>query len=275
TLMPISVEITYGLERIVLALQGVDAVGDSRWSARGECGGLLLQHEVEHCRYCIDRADVEPLREADNTSRRAAQHRSAQEPPLVLPAHDYLLKCSHLFNVLDTRGAIGVVERAEYFRRMQRLASQVARAYVEQRARMEYPWLPDGWQVDPETGAVSVPQPELPPPAVGAYPTEPAPFLLEIGTEELPAADLDAAIAQLEQSVPALLDEARLAYESIHVTGTPRRLVVLVEGLAPGQRAEEIVRRGPPVKAAYDADGNPTRAAEGFARGLGIAVEDL
>src|SRR5690606_40318806 len=123
----------------------------------------------------------------------------------------------------------------------------------EQRARMEYPWLPDGWQVDPETGTVSVPQPELPPPAVGAYPTEPAPFLLEIGTEELPAADLDAAIAQLEQSVPALLDEARLAYESIRVTGTPRRLVVLVDGLAPSQRAEEIVRRGPPVKAAYDA----------------------
>ncbi len=275
TLMPISVEITYGLERIVLALQGVDAVWDIRWGEGWRYGDLLLQSEIEHCRYYFEVADVDRLREVYNTYEREAQRALAQDPPLVLPAHDYLLKCSHLFNVLDTRGAIGVVERAEYFRRMQRLASQVAGAYVEQRARMEYPWLPDGWQVDPETGTVSVPQPELPPPAVGAYPTEPAPFLLEIGTEELPAADLDAAIAQLEQSVPALLDEARLAYESIRVTGTPRRLVVLVDGLAPSQRAEEIVRRGPPVKAAYDADGNPTRAAEGFARGLGIAVEDL
>ena len=65
----------------------------------------------------------------------------AHEPPLVMPAHDYVLKCSHTFNLLDSRGAIGVTERANYFRRMRDLSRSVATAYVEQRKAMEYPWL--------------------------------------------------------------------------------------------------------------------------------------
>ncbi|NIR60005.1 MAG: glycine--tRNA ligase subunit alpha, partial [Gammaproteobacteria bacterium] len=77
---------------------------------------------------------------------------------------DYVLKCSHLFNVLDTRGAIGVVERADYFRRMQRLAARVAAAYVEQRAGMGFPMLPEAWSVDEETGALTRPV-EVEPPA--------------------------------------------------------------------------------------------------------------
>ncbi len=274
-LNPVSVEITYGLERIVLALQGVDAVWDIRWVEDLTYGALLLQSEIEHCRYYFEVADVEALREVYNTYEAEALRALAQDPPLVMPAHDYVLKCSHLFNVLDTRGAIGVVERAEYFRRMQRLAAQVAAAYVAQRARLGFPWLPEGWKVDPETGLVSVPSAGAPPVTGGAYPADPAPFLLEIGTEELPAADLDAAIAQLQASVPEMLEGARLAFESVSVSGTPRRLVVYVEGLAPNQRPEEVVRRGPPVKAAYDAAGRPTQAAQGFARSQGVAVEAL
>ncbi len=274
-LNPVSVEITYGLERIVLALQGVDAVWDMAWVGDLSYGDVLLQPEIEHCRYYFEVADVDALREVYNTYEGEAQRALAQEPPLVLPAYDYLLKCSHLFNVLDTRGAIGVVERAEYFRRMQRLAAQVAVAYGEQRARLGYPWLPEGWSVDPATGLVSAPAAALPADKIGAYPAKPAPFLLEVGTEELPAADLNAAIAQLSEAVPALLAGARLDYETVAVSGTPRRLVVSVEGLAPNQRGQESMRRGPPVKAAFDADGQPTRAAEGFARGQGVPVEAL
>lgn len=272
---PISVEITYGLERIVLALQGVDSVWDIKWAEGIHYGDVLLQSEIEHCRYYFEVADVDKLREVYNTYEAEAYRALDQDPPLVMPAHDYLLKCSHLFNVLDTRGAIGVVERAEYFRRMQRLASQNAQAYEAQRARLGHPWLPEGWSVDPETGALSVPQPDAEAPAAGPYPDEPAPFLLEIGTEELPAADLDSAIAQLERDAARLLADARLDYDALQVTGTPRRLVLLVEGLAPNQRAEESVRRGPPVKAAFAPDGTPTKAAEGFARGQGVDVSAL
>lgn len=274
-LIPNSVEITYGLERIVLALQGVDAVWDLRWTENLKYGEVLLQSEIEHCRYYFEVANVDALKEVYNTYEQEALNALAQEPPLVMPAYDYLLKCSHLFNVLDTRGAVGVVERADYFRRMQRLASSVAKAYEEQRERMEYPWLPDDWSVDAETGTVSVPVPSAPTIDLGVAPTKPAEFLLEIGVEELPAADLDSAIAQLEELVPALLVDARLDYKSVAISGTPRRLVAYVEGLSPNQRAEESIRRGPPAKVAFDADGNPTRAAEGFARSIGLDVTDL
>src|SRR5439155_17317641 len=142
---------------------------------------------------------------------------------------DYVLKCSHLFNVLDTRGAVSVIERADYFRRMQRLAAQVARDFADQRARLGYPNLPADWEVNPESGMVSVPAIEPPQIDPGPYPTKPAPFLLEIGTEELPAGDLDSAIAQLCESVPAMLADARLTYESFTIGSTPRRLVVMVE----------------------------------------------
>ena len=275
-LNPVSVEITYGLERILIALQGVKSVWEIEWGNNYRYGDALLQSEIEHCRYYFEVADVPALTNVFNTYEREALNALAQDPPLVMPAHDYVLKCSHLFNVLDTRGAVGVVERANYFKRMQSLAARVAQAYVDQRHRLGYPTLPEGWFVDAETGmvsmAVSKAEGGLP---GGPYPSEPAPFLLEIGTEELPAADLDAALAQLSEAVPAMLADLRLDYTALTISGTPRRLVVYVEGLAPAQHGQEIIRRGPPVKAAFDADGRPAKAAESFARGQGVPVESL
>ncbi len=275
TLTPVSVEITYGLERILLALQSKNAVWDIDWVQDVTYGDVLLQSEIEHCRYYFEVADVESLMGVFNVYEAEAQRALAQEPPLTMPAHDYVLKCSHLFNVLDTRGAIGVVERADYFRRMQRLAAQVARAFADRRGDMGYPTLPAGWEVNPETGIVSAPAPT--PPALDArsYPAKPAPFVLEIGVEELPPGDLDSALGQLSEMFPAMLADARLDSESMRVGGTPRRLVVTVEGLAPTQRAETMVHRGPPTRAAFDADGKPTKAAEGFARGQGVSVDAL
>ena len=75
--------------------------------------------------------------------------------------------------------------------------------------------------------------------------------------------------------MPPLLTDARLDYESVQIAGTPRRLVAIVAGMSPNQRAEVVERRGPPAKVARDADGNWTKAAEGFARSLGISVDDL
>ena len=100
-------------------------------------------------------------------------------------------------------------------------------------------------------------------------------LLLEIGTEELPGHDLVDALGQLKVAVPKLLADLRLAYDEVYVSGTPRRLVVLVKGLAPMQADEETVVKGPPADRAFDASGAATPAAAGFARKYGLPVEAL
>jgi glycyl-tRNA synthetase len=100
-------------------------------------------------------------------------------------------------------------------------------------------------------------------------------YLLEIGTEELPAGDVVDAISQLKIAVPKLLADLRLAHGEIAVTGTPRRLVVLVNDLAPRQADEETLVKGPPADRAFDASGAATQAAVGFARKYGVSVEAL
>ena len=100
-------------------------------------------------------------------------------------------------------------------------------------------------------------------------------LLLEIGTEEIPAKFMPPALAELKQLASDKLAEERVAFESIETWGTPRRIVLSIKGLAETQANLEEEVRGPAVKAAYDADGNPTKAVMGFAKGQGVAVEDL
>ena len=265
TLDPVCVELTYGMERIAMALQQVRDFRDIRWNAERTYGDVYLQNEQEASKYAFELADVERLREIYDLYEAEAE--VCLENHQVLPAHDYMLKCSHTFNVLDTRGAIGVTERAEYFRRMRGLSHRVAKAYVEQRQRLEFPWLDDqetGEQATRDQGSVA---------QVAAVETEtPAPLLLEIGTEELPHTDLEDAFTQLENNVPTLLDELRLDHGEVHVLGTPRRLVVHVEEVAPRQSDLEELVKGPPAKIAFDDEGNPTQAAIGFARSKGLDV---
>ena len=266
TLDPVSVEITYGLDRIALALQGVDSVWKMEYGAGIAYGDILLQSEIEHCRYYFEVADVEAIRQVYDTYEREAQR--CIDAGLVIPAHDYNLKCSHLFNVLDTRGAIGVTERANYFRRMRNAARQVSELYLAQRQRLEYPFM-EAWPGE----AVEV----LPRPAVQTIADVEGPqtFLLEIGSEELPVGDLAAAMQQLRTAVPEMLDHLRLSYDRIEVEGTPRRLAVLVYRLATRQSDLETEAKGPPADRAFDAGGNPTQAALGFARSRGVDVADL
>lgn len=264
---PVSVEITYGLERIAIALQRVSSFRDIQWSPSRTDGDVNLQAEQEHSKYYFEVAGVERLRQMYDLYE--AEANACLEQHLVLPAHDYVLKCSHTFNVLDTRGAIGVTERQALFARMRDLSRRVAEAYLEQRQRLEFPWL------DERTLAVPTQSQPAGSRAVLLASDAPQPLLLEIGTEELPAGDLDSALDQLRSRVPALLDELRLSYASLKVLGTPRRLVVSVEELAGSQPDLEQVVKGPPAERAFGPDGSPTKAAEGFARSKGLAVADL
>ncbi|MFZ1509695.1 MAG: glycine--tRNA ligase subunit beta [Anaerolineae bacterium] len=264
---PISVEITYGLERIVMFLQDVREVWKIDWDGRRTYGDVLLQPEIEHCQYNFDVADVDNLRQMYNLFE--AEAKNALRHHLVIPAHDNVLRCSNTFNILDARGAVGVTERASYFARMRDLARQVSDEYRQQRQRLEYPWLAESSTA--AAAAVSAGQAaESPAPAGTAQD-----LLFEIGVEELPVDDVVLGSAQLETLARQRLGEARLSFTALTTTGAPRRLVLQVQGLAPRQADDEQVVKGPPLKAAFDAQGQPTKAAEGFARKYGLAVADL
>ncbi len=264
TLDPVAVEITYGLDRIALALQGKESVWELDYGAGIPYGDVLLQSEIEHCRYYFEVADVDGLKRVYDTYEREANR--CLEAGLAAPAHDYNLKCSHLFNVLDTRGAIGVTERANYFHRMRAAARRIAELYLEQRQRLEYPFM-EAW---PEKMGV---QEE---PAIQfTQMARPHTFLLEIGAEELPVSDLESAQRQLATAVPQLFKSLRLQFDRVEVLGAPRRLAVRVYGLMGRQDDLETVAKGPPADHAFDKEGNPTKAAIGFARGKGVDVADL
>lgn len=260
-LEPVSVEITYGLERIAMTLQRVRNFRDLRWSPQRTYGDVNLQGEFEHSKYYFEIADVERLRQMYQLFQAEAEAALAQG--LVLPAHDYVLKCSHTFNILDTRGAVGVTERQQLFSQMRDLSRRVAEAYVAQRQAMGFPWLTPAAEANAAAAVVMG--------ATGAA----ADWLLEIGVEEMPFADLEAALTQLRGRVPTLLDELRLEHGPVHIFGTPRRLVVWVEAVAAAQPDRTVVVKGPPAERAFDAEGRPTKAAEGFARGKGIAPDAL
>ena len=265
TLDPVSVEITYGVERIVLALQGKESAWDIDWLDGVSYGDVMFNDEVEHCRYYFEVADVEALKRVYDTYER--EYARALEGDALIAAYDYVLKCSHLFNVLDTRGAIGVTERATYFRRMREMTRSIATAYVAQREGLGYPLMK---MAQKWPGAELQEAGEMPP-----APTEAADILIEIGVEEMPADDVAAALEQARISAPELFDELRLSHAGVETHATPRRIVVIARDVKPCQADEEFVAKGPPAERAYDADGNATRAATGFARGKGVDVADL
>jgi glycyl-tRNA synthetase alpha chain len=138
-LHPISVELTYGLERIAMYLQGVDNVYDLQWNADIKYGDVHHQQEVEQSTYNFEKADVAVLFELFN--KYEAESMRQIEGGLVLPAYEYCLKCSHTFNLLDARGAISVTERTGYIARIRNLARMSAEAYLKQREAMGYPLL--------------------------------------------------------------------------------------------------------------------------------------
>jgi glycyl-tRNA synthetase len=271
-----AVEITYGLERIAMYLQDVRAVWDLAWDEHHTYGEILRDQEVDYCRYEFELADIPALREMYQLFEDEGLR--CLEADLVVPSLDYVLRCSHTFNLLDSRGAVGVTERASFFKRMRGLTRRVADAYLAQRERANYPWLgrpgltPD---VNLQGSPMHLPFQASPSISEDVDLEGRLPFVFEIGTEELPASHLSGALSQLRERVPQALDEARLAHGPVHIWGTPRRLTVFVEDLAANQTEEVQVVKGPPAHIGYDADGQPTRAAQGFARSQGVDVDAL
>lgn len=138
-LKPVSVELTYGLERIAMYLQDVDSVYDIVWTDGVTYGDIHHRGEVEGSIYNFDESDSEMLFALFDMYEKEC--RRIVEKGLVLPAYDYCLKCSHTFNLLDARGAISVTERARFIARVRALARACAQAYLEQREELGFPLL--------------------------------------------------------------------------------------------------------------------------------------
>lgn len=136
---PVSAEITYGLERLASYIQDKENVFDLEWVEGFTYGDIFSQAEYEHSKYTFEVSDTSMLFSLFQTYEKEAGR--ALDEQLVLPAYDYILKCSHSFNLLDARGAISVTERTGYIGRVRTLARRAARLYYEERERLGFPLL--------------------------------------------------------------------------------------------------------------------------------------
>lgn len=136
---PVALEITYGLERIAMYLQNVDSVFDVMWNKNLKYGDIYLQNEIEQSKYNFEYSNPERLFALFDLAE--AECYSCLDAKIVLPAYDWVLKCSHTFNLLDARGVISKDERINYINRVRKMAAAVAKLYVEQREALGYPLL--------------------------------------------------------------------------------------------------------------------------------------
>ncbi|OIW00986.1 hypothetical protein TanjilG_16235 [Lupinus angustifolius] len=264
-LSSVSVEITYGLERILMLLQGVDHFKKIKYSDGITYGELFLENEKEMSAYYLEHASVDHIQKHFDFFEEEA--RSLLSSGLAIPAYDQLLKTSHAFNILDSRGFVGVTERARYFGRMRSLARQCAQLWLKTREMLGFPL---GFISEPDE---SVLPKEVLEAACEKVHDQSSTFVLEIGTEEMPPHDVVDASKQLKDLVVQLLGRHRLKHGDLKVFGTPRRLVVAVEDLFTKQSEKEVEVRGPPVSKAFDHEGNPTKAIEGFSRRYSVPLD--
>lgn len=136
---PVSVEITYGLERLCMYLQNKESVYQIQWNNDVTYGDIYLQNEIEQSKYNFEYSNVEMLHSMFEKFEKEAI--SLSENGLVFPSYDYVLKCSHTFNLLDARGVISVTERTSYIKRINQLARMIAKSYLKQREDLGYPLL--------------------------------------------------------------------------------------------------------------------------------------
>jgi glycyl-tRNA synthetase len=261
TLHPVSVEITYGMERILMALQGVRHFKDIVYAPGISYGEVFGQAEYEMSRYYLDDADVPTNREL--LSAYAAEAQRMIDAGLPIPAHSFVLKMSHAFNVLDARGAVSTADRTNEFARMRRLSNAVAKLWIETREKESFPL----GQVTPSPKAVTTRSEQT-------EQTGPQLLVFEVGVEEMPPAEARDARRQVESALTTRLAAGRLPHGAIRVHATPRRITAIVTDVADRETDAVTTVRGPRVSVAFK-DGKPTPASLGFARSNGVSVDDL
>ena len=137
TCKPITGEITYGLERLAMYIQGVDSIYDIKWDSNINYGDAFLQNEIEQSSYNFDHSNPDFLLSSFNNYEKEAVN--LVEKKLSLPAYEQVLKAAHTFNLLDARGVIGVTERAKYIAKIRNISRDVAKAYLDSRMVLGFP----------------------------------------------------------------------------------------------------------------------------------------
>lgn len=265
---PIPVELTYGIERILMAQQRVTHFKDIAYARKAD-GGVVTygeafgQQEYEMSRYYLDDADIETNRRLYEAY--ASEATRMVEARLPVPAHSYILKSSHAFNVLDARGAISTTERAQAFRTMRRLMRDTAALWVERRGELGFPLLKET-EKKTEASEKTVGEPTT---------NQPRTFVLEIGLEELPPHVVAPTVDAVRKALTNGLASSRLEHGEILVDGTPRRIVAIVDEVAAREPDATNLRKGPKWAVSFDADGNPTKPLQGFMRGQGVTLEQV
>jgi glycyl-tRNA synthetase len=257
---PVPVEITYGLERILMAIQGVTHFKDILFAPGVTYGEVFGQSEYEMSRYYLDDADVEATRVLLETYSKEASR--LVELRLAVPAHVFVLKSSHAFNVLDARGAMSTAERAKWFATMRAQSREVAQLWTELRASADHP---RGTYTPLPLASAPGPVNDV---AEGS-------LVFEILVEELPPHVVETVADEVEQALAELLASTALSHGPVHVTATPRRIVIRVEDVAEREDDRVDVKRGPKVASAFAADGEPAPALLGFLRAQSADVADL
>ncbi|MGY3777685.1 glycine--tRNA ligase subunit alpha [Isobaculum melis] len=136
---PVTSEITYGLERLASYIQEVDSVYDLEWTQGVKYGEIFIEPEFEHSKYAFEESNQDMLLQLFDMYEKEAK--AQIENGLIHPAYDYVLKCSHTFNMLDARGAVSVTERAQYLARIRNMARALARGFVAEREKLGFPLL--------------------------------------------------------------------------------------------------------------------------------------
>lgn len=257
SLPSISGEITYGLERLAMCIQGVDSIYDIQWNEKITWGDLYREGEVQWSRYNFEAQDDRMwMRHFEDFKAEALRLVSLQLP---LPAYDFVVKASHAFNMLDAKGVISVSERASYISMIRDLAKAVAESYLKNREQLGFPLL------KPIVATTSLAElPPIPKPQASN-----ARFVLEIGCEELPAAFLPNGIQTLLAAVKRILDKENLSYSNLKAYGAPRRLAVVVDDLMTTKPTTSVEKRGPLVDLMWK-NGLLTEIGAGFLKSVQI-----
>ncbi|MDR2539252.1 MAG: glycine--tRNA ligase subunit beta [Chlamydiales bacterium] len=253
-LKPISVEITYDLERLALFLQNKTVIFDIQYNHLFTLRDLFLQNEMEWSHYHLTEASVPMwLRHFSDYEQ---EIKNLVKNNLPIPAYDFVIKASHAFNVLDARGAICFTQRNSYIRRIRDLTHLVAKAILSKQVYLITPSINTKFIVQKN-------------PCFN--PKNTRDFLLEIGSEQLPASFVPVGCLYLENSIRNLLETYKLKFEELQVFGTPQRLSILVKGIVEGTESVEEQIKGPSIAIAFDKKGNLTREGKGFLQTCNIA----
>lgn len=262
SLSTISGEITYGIERIAMYLQGKESVFDVMWNDTLTYGEIIKSSEFEWSRYNFEEANVLMwLRHFEDFEQEALH---LLQKNLPIPAYDFVMKASHAFNILDARGIVSVTERTGYITRIRQLAKEVAEKYLHSRQASDFPLLKEKPHSFPTQSEYK-----------DEIKNDKDTFLLEIGSEELPAGFVPKGMESFRALIEKTLNEEHFEFDEICVFGTPRRIGCLIYGLSSKGIIKATVKKGPPLSHIFSEDGTLTASGKNFFDSMNLSLLTL